>query len=202
MNFGRNLIFGLMLLAYGCSNYQETQRGNTAQADNAVIIQMFALDQAMRQDPLGNWEETDQRHRQKVMQILAAGQLKTPHDKLRAALIMQHTPLMFCNGKLKSTSPENYLLASMLAQSALDAGLTEAAYMVAAATDRYLLYTQGQQKFGTQRIIDDNGTTELWAPIDTTTSDTERAKYGVLPLAELLQQYPMQKVPAEIQHKE
>src|SRR5204862_6402323 len=34
---------------------------------------------------------------------------------------------------------------------------------------------------------------EEWVPIDRNVSDSERAKYGVLPLAELLKRYPEQK---------
>ena len=66
--------------------------------------------------------EADQRHRLRVLELLADGRIVLPEDKFRAALLLQHTTAIFCDGKLKSESLENYLLAHFLARSAALAG--------------------------------------------------------------------------------
>jgi hypothetical protein len=52
-----------------------------------------------------------------------------------------------------------------LAKSAKESGLKNGAYMVAATFDRYLLYTEGYQKYGTQKIADEKTNNFVWAPI-------------------------------------
>ena len=83
---------------------------------------------------------------------------------------------------------ENFLLAYCLSNSAYNEGYKQAAYMVALNQDRYLLYTLGYQKYGTQKIYDEKSDSFLWAPIDSTTTDVERAKYGVPNKKVLLEQ--------------
>ena len=63
--------------------------------------------------------------------------------------------------------------------------------MTAATYDRYLLYTAGYQKYGTQRVLDELTGEEVWAPINKETTDEERAKYNVPVLKELLKNYKM-----------
>lgn len=67
--------------------------------------------------------------------------------------------------------------------------------MTAATYDRYLLYTEGYQKYGTQRVPDEVTEEEVWAPIDPKTTDEERAKYNVPPLTELLKKYKIKTFP-------
>jgi hypothetical protein len=58
----------------------------------------------------------------------------------------------------------------------------------------------GQQKYGTNRLYNQTTGKEELVPIDRSVPDSERAKFGVPPLAELLKQYPEQapqKKPAE-----
>jgi hypothetical protein len=59
--------------------------------------------------------------------------------------------------------------------------------------DRYLTFTAGYQKYGTGRVNDQETGAEELVPIDRKTTDEERSKYGVPPLAELLKDYPEQK---------
>jgi len=56
-----------------------------------------------------------------------------------------------------------------------------------------LFFTQGYQKYGTQKIYDEESDSFLWAPIDSTTTDEERIKYNVPPIKELLKQCKMKK---------
>ncbi|WP_139149617.1 hypothetical protein [Flavobacterium caeni] len=144
-----------------------------------------------------NLEKHDQIHREQVFQLLAENKVITAKDKMRAAWILQHTAAKFCDGELTSTSAENFLLAYKLSSTALAMlekdrdTLTiqkeNLARIVALNYDRYLLFTKGYQKFGTQFIFDDHTQEMLLAPIDTTlASDAERAKHHVEPLKTLL----------------
>jgi hypothetical protein len=160
-------------------------------SNNVELEKMVAKDQEIRVKNISNYDEIDQQHRIRLMEMIADGKIKTDKDKLNAALILQHTSLTYCNEKLTSSSNENYLLAYMFAKNAFDNGSKEAAYYVAITYDRYLLYTKGYQKYGTQRIFSNNDE-ELWAPIDPTTTDEERLKYNVPVLKELLKKYKMQ----------
>jgi hypothetical protein len=68
--------------------------------------------------------------------------------------------------------------------------------MIALNYDRYLLYSFGFQKFGTQFVFDDKTEEMLLAPIDTTLSnDSERAKYFVESINLLLKKYKMKPMP-------
>lgn len=159
-----------------------------AHADNAELARLASQDQSDRATKESGWD--DDTRRKRVLELLAAGDVSTPRDKLHAALILQHTPADACDGKLKSHSPENYLLAHNLAKSAFAAGLDEAKVMVAMSIDRYLSFTEGRQRYGTNQLVD-LATGQSYLPqIDRTVTDAERAKYGVPPLETLLKSAP------------
>jgi hypothetical protein len=111
-------------------------------------------------------------------------------DKYRAALILQHTAAKICDGQLTSLSPENFLLAFHLSSSALNElkALNDSITikkeciprMVALNYDRFLLFSVGYQKYGTQFVFDDVTGDMLLAPINTTlTNDEDRKQYQV-----------------------
>jgi len=160
-------------------------------ANNAELARLAAQDQADRDEKNGQWD--DDARRRRVLEILATGAVETAQDKLNAALILQHTPGLICEGKLKSLSPENYLLAHHLAKAAFAGGLENAKYMVAATIDRYLSFTEGRQLYGTSQLVDpDSGETYL-PEIDRSISDEERASLGVPPLNTILKETPERK---------
>ena len=161
-------------------------------SNNKELEQLVVKDQEMRNNDTLDMEPIDKMHRHQVMELLADGQVITGQDKFNAALILQHTALTFCNEKLVSISPENYYLAYKLSKSAFESGYKNAGNMTAATYDRYLLYTEGYQKYGTQRIYDEKTEEEYWAPIDSNTTDEERAIYMVKPLKKLLKEYKIQ----------
>ena len=132
---------------------------------------------------------TDDERRKLVIELIGQGALKGPEDRYDAALILQHTDLDFCEKRLVSKSPDNYLLAHYLSKSAFEAGYKDARFLVATTIDRYLSFTQGYQKYGTNRVNNQQTGEEELVPIDRKTTDSERAIYGVPPLAELLKQY-------------
>nr|WP_315485416.1 hypothetical protein [uncultured Undibacterium sp.] len=160
-------------------------------ADNKRLSFLAKQDQAVRTGATET--SSDDARRREVLELLASGGVATPIDKFNAGLVLQHTGLNFCDGKLKSISPENYLLAHFLFKDALTGGVEFARTLVAASIDRYLSFTEGRQLYGTNRVIDQTTGKELLVPIDRTISDKERAKFGVPPLAELLEKWPEQK---------
>ena len=162
-------------------------------ADNLELISMLEDDQASRRNPAAGDPESDQLRRERVFQLLAENAIVTPADKLAAAVILQHTSLIICNSELASRSVENYLLANQLARSAWQAGEERAQILVAQTLDRYLCYTTGQQKYGTQRFWDDASEQEVLFPIDPATPDSARLALGLDSLAVLLRTWPMKR---------
>lgn len=135
---------------------------------------------------------TDEERIRAVLAEVGKGAVKTPEDKFNAALVLQHTPMTFCDNRLVSLSPDNYLLAHYLFLSAFENGYKDAGYLVACSIDRYLSTTEGVQRFGTNRVINQETGKEELVPIDRKTNDSERAKYGVPALSVLLKQFPEQ----------
>lgn len=158
-----------------------------------VLKTLAEEDQAVRMNPPRKVARSDEDRVALVLQLLAEGAAKTPEDKYHAALVLQHTPADFCGTRLVSKSPDNYLLAHYLAEQAYTGGYKDARLLVAQSIDRYLAFTKGYQKYGTNRLINRKTGKEELVPIDRAVPDSERAKYGVPPLAELLKRYPEQK---------
>ena len=97
-------------------------------------------------------------------------------DDYHAAMVMQH-----------GVKPDDFALARDLAKRAmeLDPKKREAAWLYAAATDRYLWHTGKAQIYGTQyKKVEGRWTLEPFDPHGVT--DDERLQHGVPPLAERL----------------
>ena len=164
-------------------------------ADHARLRALAQQDQAVRMgqdDP-----SSDDARRAEVLGLLARAERLTPRDKFHAALVLQHTGITSCEGRLVSLSPENYLFAHHLFLAAMDAGVEGANQLAAAAIDRYLTFTTGRQKYGTNRLIDHETGREELVPVDRTVTDEERKRFGVPPLEELLRRFPEQARPTE-----
>ena len=161
---------------------------------NAALKSLAEEDQAVRLDPSKKVAHLKDDDRIKlVLELLAKGAAQTPEDKFNAAIVLQHTPLTFCEKRLVSMSPYNYLLAHYLARQSYEGGYAQARELVAQSIDRYLSFTEGHQRYGTNRITNQVTGKEELVPIDRNVPDSERAKYGVPPLAELLKAYPEQR---------
>jgi hypothetical protein len=137
-------------------------------------------------------ERSDDERAKIVLEYIGKGALKGPEDQFDAALVLQHTTFQMCGEKLVSRSVDNYLMAHYLFISAYEGGYKDALYLIAASMDRYLWMSEGYQKYGTQRAFNQVTEKEELVHIDRQTTDSERMKYGVPPLAELLKQYPEQ----------
>lgn len=179
--FSRFLVVFFLLAAFS---------GVSLAQDNAELATLAKEDQVSRMGQ--DITRTDDERRQQVFVLLAEGKVQSPQDKFNAALVLQHTGMSFCGDTLVSLSAENYLLAHRLFEQAMLAGIADAKYLYAASIDRYLSITEGRQRYGTNRIINQETGAEEFPPIDRSVSDEERAKYGVPPLAELLKAYPEQ----------
>jgi len=182
----RYRILPLYFMLISCSFLTLTE----AYGQNLLLRELAEEDQASRSGK--KVARTDKERIKIVLAQISQGTLIVPEDKLNAALILQHTGLTFCDKRLVSASPDNCLLAHYLSKNAFEAGYKDARYLVAASIDRYLSFTEGYQKYGTNRIINQETGKEELVPIDRKTSDSERAKYGVSPLSEILKQYPEQ----------
>jgi hypothetical protein len=199
----------LLSIAFaGCSTTKQKQV--IANEDNPLIEKMYKKDIEMREldakTDTVNLESYDKVHREQIFQLLSENKVITPKDKIRAAWILQHTAAKICDGELTSLSPENFLLAYKLSSSALSMleNKNDTATIrkqnipriIALNYDRYLLYTFGYQKFGTQFVFDDQTGEMLLAPIDTKlATDEERRKHQVEPLSLLLKKYKMKPMP-------
>jgi len=198
------------ILISGCIVKNQKQTIISVSKDNPIIEALYEKDIQIREldakTDTVNLEEYDKKHREQIFQLLAENKVITAKDKYRAALILQHTAAKFCDGELTSISPENFLLAYKLSSTALsmfeyvkDSTTLKKGHiqrMVALNYDRYLLYSYGYQKFGTQFVFDDKTEEMLLAPIDTTlASDAERAKYYVEPIHTLLKKHRMKPMP-------
>ena len=147
---------------------------------------MVKADQVGRSSPGEIEPKVDEARQQRVLALLANGQITEPEAKECAALILQHSSLRFCDGSLQAISLDNYLLAHLLAKSAADHGKKSARPLAAACLDRFLVYSGKPQKYGTQYVLDPKTEKMVTAPVDPATSDEERAKWGVQPLSEYL----------------
>jgi hypothetical protein len=159
-------------------------------AQNAELKALEEEDQAFRQGK--QVARSDEDRSKLVLELLAKGAAQTPQDKFNAAVVLQHTPLDFCGSRMVSKSPDNYLLAHYLAKESFAAGYQDARVLVAQTIDRYLTFTEGRQLYGTNRLINQKTGKEELVPIDRSVPDSERAKYGVPPLADLLKRFPEQ----------
>jgi len=152
--------------------------------DNEELKRMYEED--VREKTEADWEnkkvvaridENDKKRKKKVEKIIAEGGLKTAADYHHAALIFQH-------GK----STVDYEIANKLAKKGMELGDERSKWLYAATLDRYLVSQGKPQKFGTQFRKNKKGKWEAGS-IDSTTTDEERARYNVPPLAESLARF-------------
>lgn len=140
---------------------------------NEELRAIFEADQAdrhgaMPQDVI----ERDRARRARVEQLLADGAVRSAEDHLHAAFVFQHGDEL-----------AHYWQAHELALRADELGdQGHARWLAAAAYDRWLMFQGRPQRYGTQyRGV--GGQYELY-PVDPATTDEERARWNVPPLAE------------------
>ncbi|NJN17205.1 MAG: hypothetical protein HC822_13475 [Oscillochloris sp.] len=140
---------------------------------NPELQHIYEQDQADRRGPVHPeiWAR-DQTRRVRVEAMLSGGAVRSAADCLHAAFIFQHGDRL-----------EHYWQAHELALQAVDRGHgPPARWLAAAAYDRWLMHQGLPQKFGTQYRM--HGAEYLLHEVDPTTSDEERIRWDVAPLAE------------------
>ena len=164
--------------------------GSACAADSPALRRLFEQDQAARS---GASDHLDGERRRQVFAALASLEQPSARDRFHAAMVLQHTDLRFLNGRLVSVSPENYLFAHLLAKQAYIQGLKDAGILAAQALDRYLTFTEGRQRYGTNRLFDSETEQEFLVEVDGKASDEERQALGLPPLSELRGELPMRR---------
>ncbi len=145
--------------------------------DNDELRSIFVQDQADREGIAGadeaDWSAMaarDQQRRERVNELLAAGAVETGADYFHAAMVLQHGDTL-----------ASYRQACELAATARRLGDHRGAWLAAAALDRWLVSSGRPQRFGTQYQVRDGRW--ILSPVDDTTTDAERARWNVPPLA-------------------
>ena len=148
---------------------------------NDELRALYLADQSDRGGELGPQELAahDADRRGRVERMIENGSVQSADDFFHAATVMLHGP-----------APEHTWRAHLLACAAGDAGVAgtgqwyQARSLAAAAYDRWLVQQGKPQKYGTQYQARD-GRWEL-VELDPSTTDAERASWGVAPLHEAI----------------
>ena len=104
----------------------------------------------------------------------AAGELKTGADYWAAALIFQHGEKL-----------EDFAQARAFGIKAAQLGDMRGINLATLAWDRWLMAAGYPQRFGTQYLLDEEAKLSKLEPVDASVTDAERARWEVLPLAEI-----------------
>ena len=115
----------------------------------------------------------DLQRRERVLAMAASNGLQTAEDYYHAAHIMNH-----------GDSIDDARNAHRFALHASEMGCRPARWLAATSYDRWQIYQGKPQKYGTN-YVSDGRQDRLWE-VDPTTTDEERAKWDVPPLAEQL----------------
>jgi hypothetical protein len=147
---------------------------------NDELLALYTADREERVDQprMGTPEytamrERDQQRRLRAAAILSSLTAPEAADLYHAALLFQH-----------GDEPEDAWRAYALAREATERGDERARWLTAAAYDRWLMYQDKPQKYGTQ-YVSDGIRHRLW-DVDPDTTDAERAAWNVPSLAEQL----------------
>jgi hypothetical protein len=157
------------------------QEGTFLETVNREVYQLYEEDQADRpSDPnvVVDWKaisERDRGRRDAVTELFYAGKLTTAEDLYCGAMILQH-----------GQAAGDFSLAHELSLRAVAVEPDRRAWrwLAAATLDRFLMTIGEPQHYGTQFSRARNGPWVLY-PIDPATTDGERARWWVPPIAVL-----------------
>ncbi len=164
----------MALFALTVSMPAVAQPATTQPADNTELRELFQADQAARTGQIAaDLMVQDRQRRQRVREIIDAGEMRTAADHFHAAMVFKHGDV-----------PEDYKLAHDLAKKAaeLDPEHRTVKWLSAAAMDRYLRSLGKPQIYGTQYMV----LHDIWVlqPIDeSAVTDEQRIALGVPTLA-------------------
>jgi hypothetical protein len=148
-----------------------------AQINNAELQKMYNDDQTARSKANIDWlklNKADSLREKRVYQLLKSKQVLTAPDYENAALIFQH-----------GADSVAYKMAVKMMEKAFEIDLNINRWLLAAATDRYLVSIGKPQIYGTQYYKETREGPFLICDLDTTKiTDEERRKFNVPTLAE------------------
>jgi hypothetical protein len=130
--FMTSLVMAQMLFSGGGPGQKNPERQD--RLFKSTLRRVYEQDQAHRGDEAG-----DAKRREYVRQLINRGEIRTGLDYYYAAFIFQH-----------GQKPDDYLLAHVLAVTAVNKGVHNAMWLSAATLDRYLHSIDQPQVFGTQ----------------------------------------------------
>jgi hypothetical protein len=110
--------------------------------ENPELTHMYELDQSEREGTNVDWTALyrhDIERRAHLKSLLEGGKVQSAGDYFHAAMIYQH-----------GQTPDDYLLAHLLAVTAISKGSKDARWLSAATMDRYLRSIWQPQVYGTQ----------------------------------------------------
>ena len=182
----RLLLLFLVLVIISCKQQKDVpQPDNETQMteletiqDNIELAQIYENDQADRRTENIDWSvvsENDRKREKRIYEMLEAGEVRTSNDYQNAAMIFQH-------GR-DSTA---YHMAVKLMTKSIELDPSANKWLLAAATDRYLLSIDKPQIYGTQ-FSKKNEEGAKWerSEMDTTKiTDEQRIEYRVETLAQ------------------
>lgn len=145
---------------------------------NGELLDLYEADQGDRAGGHGaiDWKVVaprDEARRKRVDEIVSAGGAKVADDYYHAAMVYQH------GSTIAEIKRANELALKAVA---LDANHKRARWLAAASEDRALMYDKKPQKYGTQ--YQKQGDVWVLWEVDPATTDEERAKWNVPPLAD------------------
>lgn len=169
----------VVLLAFGAVTH--ANNSPDALIDNPRLIAMLAEDQADRV----SWKQKkmdsatilarDESRRAEVKRMLAAAEVRTPHDFYCAAFIFHH-----------GQTVDDYRLATSLAwvSMTIDPTSKDHAYMAASTWDRFMVSQGRPQWYGTKcrHQPDESGKDQLHPVDETAATDSDRARFDLKPL--------------------
>lgn len=167
----------IAVLAFGLV----TVIANAQVLSNDELKKLVSTDQSDRAATSINWAAVDLRDKERattVVQILAEGKIKTAEDFYNAALIFQH-----------DSSPDDIKLALSLATISARLAPEHPApkWLAAAAWDRYMMWKNLPQWYGTQsQYSKETGKTTLYPVLPGAVTDAERTEAQVPPLSKIL----------------
>lgn len=174
----------LLLLSMGfivaCETHIE-KKATEPITDNTELQKIYDADQSERENydesKLDELIKNDSLRRVRVRQLLDANKVRTAHDYENAAMIFQH-----------GADSVDYKLTITLMKKAIEIDSATNKWLLAAATDRYLLSVGKPQIYGTQfEMIDGRFWTQ--SNFDSLAiTDKERILYSVPTLAEQKEQ--------------
>lgn len=168
------LMFALLFVLAGCTSAERISATPPAPQDHPRLQQIHAADQAARATQPTDWDRVaamDAAHREEVLALLRAGEVRTANDLYHAAMVMQH-----------GSETADYQLAFSLARLAmtLDPSSQRARWLSAAAWDRILMSKNVPQWYGTQFHSPGPGQPmALYEVHESAVSDAERAALNV-----------------------